>query len=231
VSVTNGRAPAREVVVIEDPEAVVSTATARLVDELGRVLAEQPRATIALSGGSTPWRVFARLADAPLPWERIDVFQVDERIAPAGDPARNLTQLRATLLDHVSARAHPMPVDAVDPEDLEGLLAASDAYAQDLPEVFDVIHLGLGDDGHTASLVPGDPVLDERDRLVAVTAPYRGHHRMTLTLPVLDRARCVVWIVTGDDKAEALARLLAADPSIPAGRVRAPRQVVLTTIH
>jgi 6-phosphogluconolactonase len=231
VSVTNGRVPAREVVVIEDPEEVVSTATARLVDELGRVLAEQPLATIALSGGSTPWQVFARLADAPLPWERIAVFQVDERIAPAGDPARNLTQLRATLLDHVPARCHPMPVDAVDPDDVEGLAAAADAYAHELPEAFDVIHLGLGDDGHTASLVPGDPVLDERDRPVAVTAPYRGHRRMTLTLPVLDRARYVLWIVTGDGKREALERLLARDPTIPAGLVRAPREVVLTTVH
>jgi 6-phosphogluconolactonase len=220
--------PERELLVLTDPEDLAATAAARLATELERALVSRPRAAIALSGGSTPWRVFELLADHPLPWARIDVHQVDERVAPAGDPARNLGYLRAHLSDHVPAVVHPMPVDVPDPADVAGLRAAADAYARTLPDSFDVIHLGLGDDGHTASLVPGDPVLHERERLVAVTEPYRGHRRMTLTLPVLDRARCVVWIVSGASKHDPLTRLLADDRSIPAGQVRAHRQLVIT---
>ncbi len=220
--------PAREVLVVAGAEQLAAIAAERLAAELEQALSARPRAAIALSGGSTPWRVFEMLADHPLPWERIDVHQVDERVAPQGDAARNLEQLRDHLTDRVAAVLHPMPVDVPDPDDVDSLRSAADAYARTLPDAFDVVHLGLGDDGHTASLVPGDAVLDERDRLVAVTEPYRGHRRMTLTLPVLDRARCIVWIVSGASKREPLARLLADDTSIPAGLVRATRQVVIT---
>jgi 6-phosphogluconolactonase/glucosamine-6-phosphate isomerase/deaminase len=156
-----------------------------------------------------------------VPWGSIELWQVDERVSPAGDPDRNLTHLLASLSDVSDVRIHPMPVDR---EDLD---AAADAYARGLPAAFDLIHLGLGSDGHTASLAPGDPALDVDDRDVAVTGPYRGRRRMTLTFPALARAREILWLVTGADKAAALRRLLAHDRSIPAGRVDAPMQIVI----
>jgi 6-phosphogluconolactonase len=154
--------------------------------------------------------------------ERVRIFQVDERIAPDGDPDRNFSQLHAALPAAALERLRPMPVlDA----DLE---AAAARYAAELPELLDLVHLGLGPDGHTASLVPGDPVLEVRDRLVALTAgEYQGRRRMTLTYPALDAARRILWLVTGDDKREALKRLLAGDRSIPAGRVEAHDVVVV----
>jgi 6-phosphogluconolactonase/glucosamine-6-phosphate isomerase/deaminase len=155
---------------------------------------------------------------ADLAWPAIDVYQVDERIAPRGDPDRNLTHLEAALID--GPILHPMPVED---DDLHG---AAERYAAALPERFDLIHLGLGADGHTASLVPGDPVLHVTDRLIAITQPYMGERRMTMTYPALERAVNVMWLVEGADKGPALRRLLARDPSIPAGQVAAPRQVV-----
>jgi 6-phosphogluconolactonase len=146
-------------------------------------------------------------------WSAVQVFQVDERVAPDGDPDRNLTHLRASLPDAAVESIHSMPVTD---DDLD---AAADRYAAALPSPLDLVHLGLGPDGHTASLVPGDPVLDEGDRLVAPTAVYQGRRRMTLTYPALAAARRIVWLVSGEDKREALAKLRAGDPSIPAGRV------------
>jgi len=155
---------------------------------------------------------------AALPWDDVDVYLVDERVAPAGHPDRNVTALLAALPPDV---VHPMPVEH---PDLEG---AANRYAAELPEHLDLVHLGLGSDGHTASLVAGDPVLDVRDRLVAVTQGYLGRRRMTLTYPALEAAREIVWLVTGEEKADALVRLLARDPSIPAGRIANPRQLVV----
>ena len=180
------------------------------------------RATLAVSGGSTPWPILSAMSRTGLDWHHLDLYQVDERVAPAGDPSRNLTGLATVLLDHVPAVVHPMPVEAPDLE------AAAHEYSQELPEILDVVHLGLGDDGHTASLVPGDPVLDVDDRAVAITEPYHGHRRMTLTYPALDRAAAIVWIVTGTDKAPMVERLLAADPTIPAGRVPQDRAILIT---
>ena len=114
-----------------------------------------------------------------------------------------------------------MPVWAHD------LDAAASMYAADLPAALDLVHLGLGPDGHTASLVPGDPVLDVTDREVAVTGIYQGRRRMTLTYPALNKARGVLWLVTGEDKVDALQRLLRGDTSIPAGRVAAENALVL----
>jgi len=154
--------------------------------------------------------------------ERVDIFQVDERVAPDGDPDRNLTHIQDALPDAALARTHPMPV--LDP-DLE---SAAALYAALLPDSLDLVHLGIGPDGHTASLVPGDPVLEVRDRRVAATAgEYQGRRRMTLTYPALEAARRLLWLVTGADKRDALARMLAGDASIPAGRVRAADALVV----
>jgi 6-phosphogluconolactonase len=170
------------------------------------------------------------LADERLPWRDVHVVQVDERVAPVGDPDRNLTHLRESLLAHCPLRSeqvHAMPVESPDLE------AAAARYALTLreiagnPAMLDLAHLGLGPDGHTASLVPADPVLDVTDADVALTGIYQGRRRMTLTYPVLNRSRRIVWLVTGGEKAEMLARLCAGDPSIPAGRIHQHQAVVL----
>ena len=156
-----------------------------------------------------------------LPWEQIEIYQVDERVAPAGDPDRNLTHLIASLPPIGVGQIHAMPVND---DDLD---AAAARYASDLPARFDLVHLGLGPDGHTASLVPGDPVLDVTDRDVALTGEYQAHRRMTLTYPTLNRASRILWLVTGAEKVDALRRLGERDSSIPAGRVDAADQRVL----
>ena len=182
-------------------------------------VAERGRFTFAVSGGRTPWAMFADLAGEDMPWDRTAIYQVDERVAPADDPDRNLVHLLASL--PVSAQIYPMPVDE---DDLE---AAAAAYERLLPEMFDLIHVGLGPDGHTASLFPGDPVLDVVDRRVALTGEYQGRRRMTLTYPTLNAAREVLWLVTGEDKVDALRRLRAGDTSIPAGRVTAASALII----
>jgi 6-phosphogluconolactonase len=165
-----------------------------------------------------------------LPWNAVHVFQVDERFAPAGDPDRNLTHIRESLVENAPlnpAHIYPMPVESPNP------LAAAAEYATRLrmiagsPPVLDLVHLGLGPDGHTASLVPDDPVLQLADRDVAITGCYQGRTRMTLTYPAINRARKILWMVTGNEKAKALGQLLSADTSIPGGRVRGDRALVL----
>jgi 6-phosphogluconolactonase len=181
-------------------------------------------ASIAVSGGSTPNLLFASLAGRELPWHGISVFQVDERVAPDGHPDRNATALRATLLDRVPLapeHVHLMPVTEPD------LDRAAAAYARRLPPRFDVVHLGLGDDGHTASWPPGDPVTDVTDRDVAVVGPFNGRRRMTLTPPPVNRARAVVWLVAGASKAGAVAGLRRGDDSLPASHVRTNGAVLL----
>ena len=164
--------------------------------------------------------MFHALSAYDLAWAEVALFQVDERVAPPGDAARNLTDLTRAF-GGVPLSLHPMPVDDADLEvgarDYEGLL----------PDHLDLVHLGLGPDGHTASLIPGDPVLDEEDHLVALTGPYQGHRRMTLTYPALTRASQLLWLVTGADKRAALSRLLAGDQTIPAGRVNAGASIVM----
>ncbi len=177
-------------------------------------------AHVAVSGGTTPWRMLAEFDRFDLPWDRLLVHQVDERLAPDGHPDRNLTRLR-TVLPY--ARLHPVPVSDAAPEEI------ARAYAAGLPDRFDVIHLGLGADGHTASLVPGDAVLDVDDAPAAATAtPYAGRVRITLTFPTLARARAIQWLVTGPDKRVALRQLLEGDRSIPAGRVARHAALVFT---
>ncbi|HEX3608666.1 MAG TPA: 6-phosphogluconolactonase [Solirubrobacterales bacterium] len=185
--------------------------------------AERNTFSFAMSGGRSPWAMLAILGESEqMPWPETELFQVDERIASPGSEDRNLTHMVLGLsMDH-QAMLRPMPVTQ---RDLEG--AARD-YENTLPDPLDCVHLGLGPDGHTASLVPGDPVLEVRDPRVALTeTAYQGHRRMTLTYPALDSARQIVWLVTGPDKVEALARLLDGDRSIPAGRVENERMTVV----
>ncbi|MBZ0237268.1 MAG: 6-phosphogluconolactonase, partial [Deltaproteobacteria bacterium] len=175
-----------------------------------------------VSGGATPRRMLRRLADEAVPWEHVHLFQVDERVAPAGHAERNLTQLGDALLAHLRvppAGVHAMPVEDADLGQAAAAYAARLRDAAGDPAVLDLVHLGLGDDGHTASLVPDDATLEAIDD-VSVTAPYRGYRRMTLTFPIINRTRAILWIVTGAAKRGALARLRRGDASLPAGRVR-----------
>lgn len=174
---------------------------------------ERAGCAIAVSGGTTPWPMFAALADHDVPWDALGIWQVDERVAPHDDEDRSLTRLLASLPQ--AARVHEMPVDGDD----TGLEARAATYAAGLPARFDLVHLGLGGDGHTASLVPGDPVLGVDDRDVALTGTYQGRRRMTLTYPALDRARSVLFLIIGRDKGPAIHRLIERDPSIPAARI------------
>ena len=206
--------------VLADAPAVARAAAAYVADRARAAVADHGSFHFAVSGGHTPWAMFAELAAEDVPWDHVVLYQVDERVAPAGDPDRNLTHLRESL-GGAPADVVAMPVEE---DDLD---AAAATYAARLPERLDLIHLGLGPDGHTASLVPGDPVLDVTDRLVAVTAPYQGHRRMTLTYPALARADQLLWLITGADKRDPLRRLLAGDPTIPAGRVEAAHSLVL----
>ena len=216
--------------VLPDVDAVAEAAARLVAREARAAVAGCGRFTFAVSGGDTPRRMLRFLSGEDLPWKAIHVFQVDERVAPDGDTDRNLTHLREALLSRVdlpAANLHVMPVGR------EDLVGAAAAYAHDLATttggegVLDLVHLGLGTDGHTASLVPGDLALAVKDADVAVTGAYAGRRRMTLTYPALDRARRILWVVTGAGKAPVLPRLAAGDPSIPAGRVRADRAVML----
>ena len=216
--------------VLDDADAVADEAAAIIATDARIAVAARGRFVMAVSGGRTPWLMLRALADKEVPWNGVQVLQVDERVAPAGDPDRNLTRLRESLLEHAPLRAeqiHAMPVEAGD------LQAAASSYAATLrevagsPAVLDLVHLGLGPDGHTASLVPGDAALDVTEAAVALAGPYQGRRRMTLTYPVLNHARRVLWVVTGAEKAGMLVRLRDADRSIPAGRVRQDRALVL----
>lgn len=204
-----------------DPDGVARAAAHYVAQSARQAVSDHGSFTMAVSGGRTPWKMFADLAGEDMPWQNTTFYQVDERDVPADSDGRNLTHLLAALSD-TDAAVIPMPVDETDIE------FAATKYAHLLPRTIDLIHLGLGPDGHTASLVPGDPILDVTDRLVAVTTgEYQGTRRMSLTYPALNAAREVLWLVTGADKSAALARLLAHDPAIPAGRVQAARNVVL----
>jgi 6-phosphogluconolactonase len=205
-------------------EKAASRRAAELIAAAGaEAAAERNRFAFAMSGGRSPWAMLAILGELEeMPWDRTELFQVDERVAAPGDEARNLTHMVLGLsMDH-QATLRPMPVTQ---RDLDG---AAREYEAGLPDCFDLIHLGIGPDGHTASLVPGDPVLEVGDRRVAMTEiSYQDHRRMTLTYPALADARRVVWLVTGPDKREPLQKLLAGDESIPAGRVRNEDMVVV----
>jgi 6-phosphogluconolactonase len=192
-----------------------------VADRLWSAVAQRGHASLAVSGGSTPLAMFQVLAGLHLPWEHISIWQVDERLAPDGSPDRNAGQLG--VLAAAGADVHLMPVTASD------LIAATATYAAGLPHPFDVIHLGLGDDGHTASWPPGDPVLHARE-LVAAVGPFKGLLRLTLTPPVVNAAHHVVFLIAGQGKAEMLTRLLASDGTIPAHAVRRAGTTILTDV-
>lgn len=197
---------------------------AELIAAAGQeAIAARGEFALGLSGGNTPWRMIALLGDHPdMPWEQTRIFQVDERVAPPGSEERNLTHLIQMLSISHQPAVKPMPVTSRD------LDAAAREYEAQLPERLDCVHLGLGPDGHTASLVPGDSVLEVNDRRVAVTAgEYQGNRRMTLTYPELSRARAILWLVVGEKASDPLAKLIAGDTSIPAGRVENDEMVVL----
>jgi 6-phosphogluconolactonase len=216
--------------VLSDVDSVARKGAALIAAEARAAVADRGRFVVAVSGGHTPWIMLRALADEEVPWGGVHVVQVDERVAPAGDSYRNLTHLRKSLLEHAPLRPeqlHAMPVESADLE------AACKQYALTLqeiagsPPVLDLVHLGLGPDGHTASLVPGDPVLKIKDRDIAVTGPYQERRRMTLTYPILNRSRRVLWLVTGSEKSGMLARLQSGDRSIPAGAIRADHALIL----
>ncbi len=211
-----------DVEILADGPALAGRAADLVAGKLAEAVDTRARATLAVSGGSTPAAFLAALANRKLPWERVHIFQVDERVAPLGGPERNLTGLREALLDRVpipSGNVHPMPVDEPD------LAAAAAAYGDEIRDVvgpdsrLDVVHLGVGDDGHTASWPPGDPVVDTTED-VAVVGPFNGRLRMTLTPPAINRAGWIVWLITGSAKAPVVRRLVAGDPALPASRVR-----------
>jgi 6-phosphogluconolactonase len=216
--------------VLADADAVARHAAAIIAVGVRAAVTLRGRFVMAVSGGHTPWLMLRALAGEDVPWTHVHVVQVDERVAPAGHPDRNLTHVRESLMAHAPLRPeqiHAMPVEAAD------LKAAAARYAQTLqeitgtPPVLDLVHLGLGPDGHTASLVPGDPVLDVADADIALTGIYQGRRRMTLTFPIINRSRFILWLVTGSEKVGMLARLRAGDPSIPAGRIRQDEALVV----
>jgi len=219
-----------KVEILPDADAVAHKAAEFIAAEARSAVSARGRFTLAVSGGHTPWQMLRLLAKEDVPWSGVHLFQVDERVAPVGDKDRNLTHLKDSLLATVklpAAQVHAMPVEDKD------LPAAAARYARELesiagtPPVLDLVHLGLGPDGHTASLVPGDKSLEVTSTDVTLAGPYQGRMRMTLTYPVLDRARTILWLVTGADKVPMFPRLRAGDTTIPAGRVQSARAVML----
>jgi 6-phosphogluconolactonase len=218
---------------LADANAAAKSAAEFIAAEARAAVASRGRFVMAISGGRTPWIMLKALAAEDVPWPQVYVAQVDERIAPAGDADRNLTHLHESLLEQAPLKPEQVLAMPVESPDLE---SAAVSYAESLraitgtPPVLDLVHLGLGPDGHTASLVPGDAVLEVADRDVALTTGlYQGRRRMTLTYPMLNRARRILWLVTGGDKAAMLERLMAGDKSIPAGRVSSDQAIVLAS--
>jgi len=215
--------------ILADSGSVAERAASIIADYVWEAIASRGSFVMAVSGGHTPWIMLRWLAAAHIPWRAVHVVQVDERVAPTGHPDRNLTHLSESLRDAPLPpdQLYAMPVELPDLESAAGSYAATlQTIAGELP-VIDLVHLGLGPDGHTASLVPGDPVLDVDNADVALSGPYQGRRRMTLTYPILNRARQILWVVTGEEKAGMVNRLLDGDRSIPAGCVRREHALLL----
>ncbi len=215
--------------ILPDAEAVARRGAVWILAQARAAIAARGKFVLAVSGGTTPWMMLRALASEDLNWVAVDIVQVDERVAPAGSSERNLTALRESLSASPPAlsRIHAMPVESTHLADGAAEYAKLLRAIAGSPPVLDVAHLGLGADGHTASLVPGDPVLEVSDADVACSREYMGRRRMTLTYPILNRARQILWLVTGAQKVDALARLRNGDGSIPAGRIRPDAALVL----
>lgn len=221
---------AMKIEVLLTSEAVAQKAAQYIASEARAAAAARDRFVIAVSGGHTPWVMLRALANEAVPWKKMHVVQVDERVAPAGDADRNLTHLRESLLEHAPLppeNIHPMPVEASDLEAAAKQYAATLTQLAGSPPVLDLAHLGMGPDGHTASLLPEDPVLNVTNTDVAITGVYMGRRRMTLTYPILNRSRRILFLVTGKEKVDMLPKLLAADSSIPSGRIRQDHVLIL----
>jgi 6-phosphogluconolactonase len=206
-----------ELRIAPDAATAAADAAASIARRARRAVADRGRFDLAVSGGSTPKLMFADLAARDVPWREVHVYQVDERVAPAGHPDRNLGLL--DVLPLPKRNLHPMPVERDD------LHRAAAAYARSLPERFDLVHLGIGDDGHTASWPPGDEVIDD-PAPVALSGRFNGYVRMTLTPPVVNRARARLVLIAGPGKAEAVAGWLLHDERLPIERVATSNTVV-----
>jgi 6-phosphogluconolactonase len=216
-----------KVEVFADADSVAQQAATFIAAEARAAVAARGRFIIAVSGGHTPWIMLRALSSEDVPWPSVYLVQVDERVAPAGDPDRNLTHLKESL--HAPLRPEQILAMPVESPDLEVAAAQYAVALQNIagaPAVLDLVHLGLGPDGHTASLVPGDPVLEVTDKDVALTGIYQKRRRMTLTYPIINRSRRILWLVTGSEKVEMLGRLRKGDVSIPSGRVRQDQAVL-----
>lgn len=216
--------------VFENAEAAARAAAKAIAAEGQKAVAARGHFILAVSGGHTPWIMLRALTNESMPWDAVHVMQVDERVAPEGHPDRNLTHLRESLLEHSPLRPdqiYGMPVEAPDLDSAAELYSTTLRNIAGSPPVIDLVHLGLGPDGHTASLVPGDPVLNVTDEDIAITGLYQGRRRMTLTYPTLNRARRILWLVTGREKAEMFRRFVSGDQTIPAGRVSRENALVL----
>lgn len=199
-----------DIVVAPDPQTAADEAAAWVARQLRNAVSRRGAATVAFSGGSTPALMLASLAGLPVPWSATTVFQVDERVAPDGDPDRNAGLLE--VLRPMGASIRLMPVNSPDVE------VARKRYADLLPARLDVVHLGVGDDGHTASWPPGDSVIDDQG-IVAVSGEYKGRIRMTLTVRAVNAARRRLVLATGAAKAPVVARWLLHDHELPIDRV------------
>jgi 6-phosphogluconolactonase len=202
----------------ESAEAAATDGAALIARRVQSAVRLRGVAHLAVSGGRTPALMFALLAERDVPWGALHIWQVDERVAPDGHPDRNLGMLSVVPIP--AANLHPLPVGTTP------LSKAAEQAAAALPAQFDLVHLGLGDDGHTASWPPGDPVIDD-PASVGISGEYKGRVRLTLTPSVINAARARLVVVTGADKAAMVSRWMLRDPSLPIERVRRTGTVVV----
>lgn len=220
-----------EIRTFQSADQVAKEAASYIADRIRENIARKGHFTFAISGGRTPWAMIKELAKEDLPWEKTFLFQVDERIAPDTHPDRNLTQLFKVIEGSklvLRLNIFPMRVNA---EDLSEACADYESHINRMTGngKLDLIHLGIGTDGHTASLVPDDPILEVMEKGVDITGnAYQGRLRMSLTYPLINQAEKILWVITGEEKAEMLNRLLHKDQSIPAGKIDQHHAIVLT---